>query len=268
MVSDLHLRGSELIAYAVIYSHCKRYGCYDKPISYLSEWLGCSERHMKRCLSSLICSGVISREKRNGKTSIVTPTRDENVTPSYKSSHKELTKELTKEKREKSVSRTREADATLGTHFFLVEKTFFLCGLYRPIEEAAQFVSYYDSVGWVDKEGNPIRSVISRAKVWFAQDNAKGVYPSSRLMTKEAKQECSRIIKELYQQRNQYDLQRTFVEGLYQIIETTNDTIKLIAGEAFVQKIATDSIFRNAVGRGREILVRNLEKELKRRESE
>ena len=69
MVKDLGLRGSELIAYALIYGINQHCGVYYGGAEYLaSTWLGTSTSQGYRVLNSLVGKGLLEKNKENGNT--------------------------------------------------------------------------------------------------------------------------------------------------------------------------------------------------------
>lgn len=73
-MNDLDLSPVEKIAYALVYSFCKKGECFSGKNSYLQEWLGCSSKHTTiGVMRSLEEKGLIVREQQmvNGKASNV-----------------------------------------------------------------------------------------------------------------------------------------------------------------------------------------------------
>ena len=66
MVSDLHLKGTELILFAVIHGATCEHGNYSSGISYLQLWTNCSKQGVLKCLKTLEQNGLI----RKGETII------------------------------------------------------------------------------------------------------------------------------------------------------------------------------------------------------
>lgn len=64
MINNLNLRGSELLAFAIIYGFCQGEECsYTGGISYLAEWLQCSRPGVVRVLNSLLEKKLIIKNK-------------------------------------------------------------------------------------------------------------------------------------------------------------------------------------------------------------
>lgn len=73
-MNDLDISPVEKIAYALVYSFCKKGECFNGKNSYLQEWLGCSSKHTTiGVMRSLEEKGLIVREQQmvNGKATNV-----------------------------------------------------------------------------------------------------------------------------------------------------------------------------------------------------
>lgn len=73
-MNELDLSPVEKIAYALVYSFCKKGECFSGKNSYLQEWLGCSSKHtIIDVMRSLEAKGLVIREQKiiNGKASNV-----------------------------------------------------------------------------------------------------------------------------------------------------------------------------------------------------
>lgn len=61
MLTDLHLKGAELLVYAMIYGFCQTEGQYFAgSLKYLSEWTNCTVRGVSKCVNGLTEKGLIS----------------------------------------------------------------------------------------------------------------------------------------------------------------------------------------------------------------
>lgn len=61
MLTDLHLKGAELLVYAAIYGFCQTEEQYfTGNLKYLSEWTNCTVRNILNCITSLTEKGLIS----------------------------------------------------------------------------------------------------------------------------------------------------------------------------------------------------------------
>ena len=61
MLTDLHLKGAELLVYATIYGFCQTEEQYfTGSLQYLSEWTNCTVRGVSKCITGLTEKGLIS----------------------------------------------------------------------------------------------------------------------------------------------------------------------------------------------------------------
>ena len=61
MLTDLHLKGAELLVYATIYGFCQTKEQYfTGSLQYLSEWTNCTVRGVSKCITGLTEKGLIS----------------------------------------------------------------------------------------------------------------------------------------------------------------------------------------------------------------
>ena len=61
MLTDLHLKGAELLVYATIYGFCQtEEQYYTGSLQYLSEWTNCTVRNVLNCVNGLTEKGLIS----------------------------------------------------------------------------------------------------------------------------------------------------------------------------------------------------------------
>ena len=78
MLTDLHLKSTELLVYAVIYGFCQTEQQYfTGNLKYLAEWTNCTVRGVSKCLKSLTEKNLISdicdeNGKRCGYTILAT----------------------------------------------------------------------------------------------------------------------------------------------------------------------------------------------------
>lgn len=72
-MNDLDLSPVEKIAYALVYSFCKKGECFNGKNSYLQEWLGCTKKTAITTMATLEEKGYIVKEQQmvNGKTTNV-----------------------------------------------------------------------------------------------------------------------------------------------------------------------------------------------------
>lgn len=84
MVTDLHLSGGELIAFALVHQFAKsKKGAYTGGVAYLCEWTGWSYDFAARAFHKLEEYGLLIPERRPGKTTIyrVNASRSQRVPP-------------------------------------------------------------------------------------------------------------------------------------------------------------------------------------------
>ena len=69
MLTELGLKGAELMIYATVYGFCQTEGqCFTGSLSYLCEWTNCTARGVSKCINSLIEKGLIKEViAENGK---------------------------------------------------------------------------------------------------------------------------------------------------------------------------------------------------------
>ena len=64
MITELNLKGNELLLYALIYGFSQAEGRFSGCLQYLREWLGCSKNTTLATLKSLVEKGLIRRFER------------------------------------------------------------------------------------------------------------------------------------------------------------------------------------------------------------
>lgn len=110
MLTDLHLKGAELLVYATIYGFCQTEGQYfTGSLQYLSEWTNCTVRNVLNCVNGLTEKGLISevldeKGKRCGFTVTRTSEKSsENIGKNFREDRKKIPHEQEKssEKQEK-----------------------------------------------------------------------------------------------------------------------------------------------------------------------
>jgi DNA-binding PadR family transcriptional regulator len=69
-MNELDLSPVEKIAYALVYSFCKKGECFNGKNSYLQEWIGCSKQTLINTMTSLEEKGLIVKQQEmvNGRT--------------------------------------------------------------------------------------------------------------------------------------------------------------------------------------------------------
>lgn len=82
-MNELDLSPVEKIAYALVYSFCKKGECFNGKNSYLQEWLGCTKKTAINTMAALEEKGYISKEQQmvNGKVSNIYTLGVQNLHP-------------------------------------------------------------------------------------------------------------------------------------------------------------------------------------------
>lgn len=72
MVTDLELKGNELLLYALIYGFSQDEGCFTGGLQYVQDWLGCVKNTAIATLKALVDKGLIERiETEVGNVKVV-----------------------------------------------------------------------------------------------------------------------------------------------------------------------------------------------------
>lgn len=62
MVEKLNLTGNRLIIYALVHNNCMEYGCYNRPLSYITDNLKINKTTVTRILKELVEKGLIKKQ--------------------------------------------------------------------------------------------------------------------------------------------------------------------------------------------------------------
>lgn len=132
MIQELHLKGSELLIYAIIYSFCSANGTpFDGSLSYLSQRSGMTTRNVSFSLKSLINQNLLIKKENNNHgvslpiyeivKSFHTPrknffTTTENFSPKIKDSKKEEIELYKYNSLSKKESEEREQNVSLSSN--------------------------------------------------------------------------------------------------------------------------------------------------------
>ena len=184
MISELGLKGSELIAYALIYGINQNKGRYYGSAEYLAEtWLGITPKKGYRVLSSLVEKGLLSKTIESGKIyyEAIIPS---DAVPKGGSNNIDNIENIDNINNTISVSAKRElVNSERGTTENLC---LFANSKFAKFEDfAAQFSApeyqgidmyYYWQVimDWSNAGGNKKRDWIATARNWIRSDVEKG----------------------------------------------------------------------------------------------
>ena len=184
MISELGLKGSELIAYALIYGINQNKGRYYGSAEYLAEtWLGITPKKGYRVLSSLVEKGLLSKTIESGKIYYEAIIPSDTV-PKGGSNNIDNIENIDNINNTISVSAKRElVNSERGTTENLC---LFANSKFAKFEDfAAQFSApeyqgidmyYYWQVimDWSNAGGNKKRDWIATARNWIRSDVEKG----------------------------------------------------------------------------------------------
>lgn len=184
MISELGLKGSELIAYALIYGINQNKGRYYGSAEYLAEtWLGITPKKGYRVLSSLVEKGLLSKTIESGKIYYEAIIPSDTV-PKGGSNNIDNIENIDNINNTISISAKRElVNSERGTTENLC---LFANSKFAKFEDfAAQFPApeyqgidmyYYWQVimDWSNAGGNKKRDWIATARNWIRSDVEKG----------------------------------------------------------------------------------------------
>lgn len=162
VINQLGLTSNEAIVYALVYGFPEG---FDKPISYIAQWIGSSERTTQRLLQRLIRDGFIKAELRTGKSTsytcippsnchprqIVTPDKNDTnprqfVTPIYNNYNNIIdcvsTRACAREEEKKGEAAPRFKKPT-------VDEIAAYCAERNNSISAGEFYDFYESKGWL-----------------------------------------------------------------------------------------------------------------------
>lgn len=170
MIKDLHLKGNELLVYALIYGfsqeeHCKFTGS----LSYIAEWISSSNQTVINTLKSLIEKGLIIKEQKTVNNILVNEYKvftelKENIEP-----QKEKKEKKQKEFTPPTIEEVKEYFESRN----LLEST------------AQRFYDYYTAGCWKDGKGNRIKNWKQKViAVWDKPENRKKTEENIRIEEK------------------------------------------------------------------------------------
>ena len=156
MMTSLGLSGNDLLCYALIYGYSQdRQGAYFGSLSHTAETLNISRRAAVDVLERLVTRGVIKRKhvvmdgvQRCMYTAVVP---DEATPPPQKSSPQRRT-----QFRKPTLEEVKEYCRQRGNKV-----------------DAERFVNFYETNGWVQGRGKPIRDWKAAVRTWENRDNSE-----------------------------------------------------------------------------------------------
>lgn len=167
MLSELHLKGNELIVYATIYGFTQDgshwfYGTR----GYLAEWCGAKRETVDRCLKSLIEKGYIERRdvEEHGRISVqyratknVLGTQNSSTKPSKTGTPTPKIEHINKIE-DKTRENTRDICHGSGPRMPTLEEVKSYVSEKGYHFDPQHFFDYYDASGWHMQSGKPIKS--------------------------------------------------------------------------------------------------------------
>lgn len=156
MMTSLGLSGNDLLCYALIYGYSQdRQGAYFGSLSHTAEALNISRRAVVDVLERLVTRGAIRRKyvvmdgvQRCMYTAVVP---DEATPPPQKSSPQRRT-----QFRKPTLEEVKEYCRQRGNKV-----------------DAERFVNFYETNGWVQGRGKPIRDWKAAVRTWENRDNSE-----------------------------------------------------------------------------------------------
>lgn len=183
MVRDLGLKGNELLVYAIIKGFSQgEQGCYYGTLSYLREMTGVTTDHtIIASLRSLQEKGLIIRDDEKikgrpcyiavGNTAKIAEADCKNCSSDYaKIAHNN--KDNTKSNNQSIDTPSEFVPPTREEIIAYCEKSG-----YRI--DADKFLDYYETRGWVKKNGQPVKDWKGTVRTWWKED-----HPQSKPMPK------------------------------------------------------------------------------------
>lgn len=184
MVNDLHLKGNELIIYAVIYGYTQDgQHWYYGTRAHLAEWCGATKGTVTNCLKSLMRKGYIVRREieRPGYTEIQYQAVAENCNTLSKidsTPNKNCSDPLSKID---SIDNKDIDNKEIVGKPTLEEVEKFMVGRGASKDYAHTFFDLYESQGWKKANGVKITDWKAAARNWLRKDGVKEKrkYPDS-----------------------------------------------------------------------------------------
>lgn len=194
MVNDLHLKGNELIAYAVIYGFSQDgESWFTGSRSYIAEWCGASKNTVSRALSKLVDKGLIERRDNdiNGMTfvdyrAVDLGAKNEDTlpkmasplpkmgTPPTQNGYTPLPKMVTHNTKEHNLEhKAKESGARFSPPS--LEEVEAYAKSRNSTVDPKRFYDYFQAGNWHDAKGNPVRNWKQKLITWERRDDGKAV---------------------------------------------------------------------------------------------
>lgn len=173
MVTDLKLKGNELLTYAIIYGFSQAQNqSFNGSLSYLAEWTNSTKQGVLKNLKSLLEKGLIIKSEKflNGVKFVeYAVTKFNGIKQSLMGGIKQsLTNNIENNKlEEKNIIKKETAKFVPPTLEEVKEYA-----KSRGREDLAQkFLEYYTAGNWVDGKGNKVRNWKQKFLTWTGRDN-------------------------------------------------------------------------------------------------
>lgn len=173
MVTDLKLKGNELLTYAIIYGFSQAQNqSFNGSLSYLAEWTNSTKQGVLKNLKSLLEKGLIIKSEKflNGVKFVdYAVTKFNGIKQSLMGGIKQsLTHNIENNKlEEKNIIKKETAKFVPPT---LEEVTEYAKSRGRE-DLARKFLEYYTAGNWVDSNGKKVRNWKQKFLTWAGRDN-------------------------------------------------------------------------------------------------
>lgn len=161
MVSDLKLKGNELLVYAVIFGFCQESSqCFYGSLQYIADWISSSKHTVINCLKSLQDKGLIGKHEYyqnrvkfcayyvknfNGGSENFSPPI-ENFSPNI------LIDKLKDSSSSRKAPTLEEVKAYAQTR--------------NRVDLAEKFWDYFNATGWIDSNGKKVKNWKAKFLTW------------------------------------------------------------------------------------------------------
>jgi hypothetical protein len=194
MVNDLHLKGNELMAYAVIYGFSQDgESWFTGSRSYIAEWCGASKNTVSRALSKLVDKGLIERRDNDingmtfvdyravglgGRNADPLPKMSSPIpkmgTPPTQNGTTPLPKMVTHNTKEHNLEhKAKERGARFEPPS--LEEVEAYAKSRNSTVDPKRFYDYFQAGNWHDAKGDPVRNWKQKLITWERRDDGKAV---------------------------------------------------------------------------------------------